>query len=74
MTENRQALSFKAGWGFYSIVKMLNLVKMMREETRGNGYISSIKCVLMLKNNIPESQGGWNEGLTRGIGVKWLKT
>ncbi|AHC52417.1 hypothetical protein SUSAZ_01885 [Sulfolobus acidocaldarius SUSAZ] len=30
--------------------------------------------VLMLKNNILESQGGWNEGLTRGIGVKWLKT
>ncbi|AHC52567.1 hypothetical protein SUSAZ_08460 [Sulfolobus acidocaldarius SUSAZ] len=35
--------------------------------------------VLMLKNNIPESQGGWNEGSTtgsstRGIGVKWLKT
>ncbi|AHC52581.1 hypothetical protein SUSAZ_08760 [Sulfolobus acidocaldarius SUSAZ] len=35
--------------------------------------------VLMLKNNILESQGGWNEGsttgsFTRGIGVKWLKT
>ncbi len=48
---------------------MLNLVKMMPEETHGNGIPVQLS-VLTLKKHIPESQGGWNEGSTRGIGGK----
>jgi hypothetical protein len=44
---------------FYTVVKILSLVKMMRGETHGNGYTSSIKCPHALKNiSLSLKEGG----------------